>query len=79
MKIGNNMNSTVRLNDNPESSTNGQITQVNPSSNVVIRSLVNQICSILEKDKKRRDKLYNGNQSYNFFSDIHKNICNKNY
>lgn len=67
MKIGSNVSSTVRLNDNPEISTNGQIAQVNPFSNVVIGSLIHQICSVLEKDKTRRDKLYNGNQSIKFF------------
>lgn len=80
MKIGNNMNSTFRLNDNTENSTNGQITPVNPSSGVVIESLVNQICSILEKDKTRRKKLFDGNQSIKCFGlDIYRNIYNKNY
>ncbi|XP_011269109.1 eukaryotic translation initiation factor 2-alpha kinase 1 isoform X1 [Camponotus floridanus] len=56
---GNNMDSTFCSNDNTENLTSGQITRVNPSSGVVIESLVNQICSILEKDKTRRKKLYN--------------------
>jgi len=73
------MDSTFCSNDNTENLTNGQITRVNPSSGVIIESLVNQICSILEKDKTRRKKLYDGNQSINFFSDIYRNIYNKNY
>ncbi|XP_070165711.1 eukaryotic translation initiation factor 2-alpha kinase 1 isoform X2 [Polyergus mexicanus] len=65
---GSNMNSTFCLNNNTESSTNGQIIQrVNFSSGVVIQSLVKQICFILEKDKARRNKLY-----YDICDQLHK-------
>ncbi|XP_072752273.1 eukaryotic translation initiation factor 2-alpha kinase 1 isoform X2 [Anoplolepis gracilipes] len=55
---GSNMTSTFCLNTNTESSNSGQITRVNPSSGILIESLVKQICYILEKDKTRRNKLY---------------------
>lgn len=37
-----------------------QVTQ----ATVLIESLVQQLCNILEEDKVRRKKLYNGNQSF---------------
>lgn len=55
---GNNMSSTFCQNDNIESSTNGANAQVITSSNIIIESLIKQICYVIAKDKMRRRKLY---------------------
>lgn len=55
---GNNITSILYQNDNIESSTNGNNAQVISSSNIIIESLIKQICYVLEKDQTRRRKLY---------------------
>lgn len=56
-----NTRSTICLN-NTKTQANGQIAQrCAPSSSVLIGSLIQQLCTIFESDKVRRNKLYYGN------------------
>lgn len=62
------MRSTLRLNSINENQSNGKIMQGEQIANatgVLIESLLQQLCTMLEGDEVRRNKLYYGNQSAN--------------
>ncbi|XP_014469424.1 PREDICTED: eukaryotic translation initiation factor 2-alpha kinase 1-like [Dinoponera quadriceps] len=55
---GNNMMPTLRLNNIRESQDNRQVAQVNSSSSMLIVSIIQHLCALLEKDEASRNKLY---------------------
>lgn len=62
MEIGNNMRSTLCLDNTSENQANAHIVQrTTPSANILIESLIQQLCTMFEEDKLRRNKLYLGN------------------
>ncbi|XP_012232268.2 eukaryotic translation initiation factor 2-alpha kinase 1-like isoform X1 [Linepithema humile] len=56
--FGNNTISTLCLNNISKTETSGQIAQRCAPSSVLIGSLIQQLCTIFESDKIRRNKLY---------------------
>lgn len=70
------MQSTVYV---QSSTCENKIVQHSPSTSILIVSLIQQLCYIYEKDKERRNNLYTGNLTMNYFSKyiiitVHKNI-----
>lgn len=56
---GNNMRSTLCLDNTSENQANAHIVQrTTPSANILIESLIQQLCTMFEEDKLRRNKLY---------------------
>ncbi|XP_025157575.1 eukaryotic translation initiation factor 2-alpha kinase 1 isoform X4 [Harpegnathos saltator] len=54
---GKNMMPTLRLN-NIENENNKQVVQITSSTSMLIASLIQQLCTMIEEDKVRRNKLY---------------------
>lgn len=61
MKIGNNITPTRRLDNIEVNQDNKQLVPVAPSTSMLIASLIQQLCIMIEEDKERRNKLYYGN------------------
>lgn len=54
---------TLRLDANNirDNQNDRQLVQVTPSTSMLISSLIQQLCAMIEEDKTRRNKLYYGN------------------